>query len=225
MSSVHTAIACPVAAAVLARSTHGPETWSWALTGVERPDDEDFSGTATPGPTATRSIRSRCRGRAGPGGPVSNRSRHSSAGRAAHDGTAAPRPERPNAILARTITLADGRHLKSLHDARLLTRAPAAPDPALLNSGIANHEIRTVASRRGIRCRRPSTEQNDEWAVTRRYMSLELSRKSATITPSTWQIDAGMISSGRCRRFDLFFRPPPRRSGGKNGTHFVNSAS
>ena len=27
----------------LARSTHGPETWSWALTGVERPDDEDFA--------------------------------------------------------------------------------------------------------------------------------------------------------------------------------------
>ncbi len=26
---------------LLARSTHGPETWSWALTGVERPD-EDF---------------------------------------------------------------------------------------------------------------------------------------------------------------------------------------
>ena len=23
---------------LLARSTHGPETWSWALTGVERPD-------------------------------------------------------------------------------------------------------------------------------------------------------------------------------------------
>ena len=27
---------------LLARSTHGAETWSWALTGVERPDDEDF---------------------------------------------------------------------------------------------------------------------------------------------------------------------------------------
>ena len=27
---------------LLARSTHGPETWSWALTGVERPDDADF---------------------------------------------------------------------------------------------------------------------------------------------------------------------------------------
>jgi hypothetical protein len=26
---------------LLARSTHGPETWSWALTGVERPF-EDF---------------------------------------------------------------------------------------------------------------------------------------------------------------------------------------
>ena len=23
---------------LLSRSTHGPETWSWALTGVERPD-------------------------------------------------------------------------------------------------------------------------------------------------------------------------------------------
>jgi len=27
---------------LLSRSTHGPESWSWALTGVERPDDEDF---------------------------------------------------------------------------------------------------------------------------------------------------------------------------------------
>ena len=27
---------------LLSRSTHGPETWSWVLTGVERPDDEDF---------------------------------------------------------------------------------------------------------------------------------------------------------------------------------------
>ena len=27
---------------LLAHSTHGPESWSWALTGVERPDDEDF---------------------------------------------------------------------------------------------------------------------------------------------------------------------------------------
>ena len=26
---------------LLTRSTHGPETWSWVLTGVERPD-EDF---------------------------------------------------------------------------------------------------------------------------------------------------------------------------------------
>ena len=27
---------------LLARSTRGPETWSWILSGVERPDDEDF---------------------------------------------------------------------------------------------------------------------------------------------------------------------------------------
>ena len=27
---------------LLSRSTHGPETWSWALTGVPWPDDEDF---------------------------------------------------------------------------------------------------------------------------------------------------------------------------------------
>ena len=27
---------------LLSRSTHGPETWSWALTGVPPPDDEDF---------------------------------------------------------------------------------------------------------------------------------------------------------------------------------------
>ena len=27
---------------LLSRSTHGPEAWSWTLTGVRRPDDEDF---------------------------------------------------------------------------------------------------------------------------------------------------------------------------------------
>ena len=27
---------------LLSRSTHGPDSWSWILSGVERPDDEDF---------------------------------------------------------------------------------------------------------------------------------------------------------------------------------------
>ena len=28
---------------LLSRSTHGPETWSWVLTGVRRPYDEEFA--------------------------------------------------------------------------------------------------------------------------------------------------------------------------------------
>ena len=53
-------------------------------------------------------------------------------------------------------------------------------------------------------------EQNDEWAVTRRYMSLEtVAQVCDDHTIDVARIDAGMISSGRCRRFDLFSDPAP----------------